>query len=451
MKKKSVVLCSAILMTTFSLAAVLLFSGKTNVLSKGQDENSHIVLDSSTQVEIQEVDQLVEVNIRNNKIDLYGYHEASGAFAKIQREACNNFTYNGMVFNKSAINGFKSLTVDFSGGTLYYVFTNFLMEDMNFNHVTTLTSGVAVDVPNNEAYFVVYNKETTPVTINSMDIEYSCDGSIDNKMIFNKDSQKGGARSLSKRSDFQDSYVELENNPTLYTNNYSVGKHTDPKQVNNDSWYRWNGRYFATSENLGTQFTFGMTIMGDFSRVCNLNKVFHYGVWPQFSYVGAPRDEQGRLADYDYVQTYIGNDNYEPLGAANALHPDDPYVQQSYVGRFFTDYGWYNDSWQFANPDAVFIADGVTTYREAYEAYDLPFWFIKFDVYLGEDQPTCDVYINGFKLFSQKMFEQYDIDAKPDLYIHTLPMHIVNYGVDANGAPDESYIGTFTYPRLIVS
>ena len=83
MKKKSVVLCSAILTTTFSLAAVLLFSGKTNVLSKGQDENSHIVLDSSTQVETQEVDQLVEVNVRNNKIDLYGYHEASGAFAKI--------------------------------------------------------------------------------------------------------------------------------------------------------------------------------------------------------------------------------------------------------------------------------------------------------------------------------------------------------------------------------
>ena len=447
MKKKSVVLCSAILTTTFSLAAVLIFSGKTNVLSKGQDENSHIVLDSSTQVEIQEVDQLVEVNIRNNKIDLYGYHEASDAFAKIQREACDNFTYNGMVFNKSAINGFKSLTVDFSGGTLYYVFTDFLMEDMNFNHNTTLTSGTAVDVPNNEAYFLVYNLSETPVTINSMDIEYSCDGSIDNEMVFNKNSQTGGARSVSSRSDFEDSFVELQNNPLDNNNNYSTGSHNGHP----DAWYRWNGKYFANSANLGTDFTFGLTIMGDFGMVCDTSMNFHYAVWPEFTYVGSPTNEKGSPTDTCYVQTYIGNDNYEPLGAANALHPSDPYTAYSYTGRFFTDYGWYNNNWEFANPDVEKIDDGSLTFRQAYEAYDMPFWFVKFHVYLGADNAYCDTYINGFKLFTDELFESYDVNAHPDIYIKTMPMHIVNYGIDANGTPDDWYVGRFTYPRLIIS
>ena len=439
MKKKSVVLCSAILTTTFSLAAVLLFTNKTNVLSKGEVPNSHLVLDSSTLVETQEVDQLVEVSIRNNKIDLYGYHEANGAFANIQREECDDFTYNGMVFNKSAINGFKSLTVDFSGGTLYYVFTDFLMEDMNFNHSTTLTSGVSVEVPHNEAYFLVYNLSETPVTINSMDIEYSCDGSIDNEMIFNKNSQTGGARSVSSRSDFEDSFVELQNNPLDNNNNYSTGSHNGHP----DSWYRWNGKYFANSANLGTDFTFGLTIMGDFSMVCDTAMNFHYAVWPQFNYEGSNEN-----LNNTYVQTYIGCDNYEPLGAANALHPSDPYVSSSYTGRFFTDYGWYNNNWEFANPDTELIEDGIT-YRAAYEAYDLPFWFIKFHVYLTETQPVCDVFINGFHLFTQDIFENYDIDAHPNIFIKTMPMHLVNYGIDANGTPDDWYVGRFTYPRLI--
>ena len=55
------------------------------------------------------------------------------------------------------------------------------------------------------------------------------------------------------------------------------------------------------------------------------------------------------------------------------------------------------------------------------------------------------------KLFTQTMFEHYDIASHPVIYIYTLPMHLVNYGIDAEGNPDESYRGRFTYPRLITA
>ena len=440
MKRKMILFTSLTAVVTFSVATVIVLGHKQSVLSKGV-ESFHMILDSSVEPVEKDGGYFHEVDIKNNKIDIIGYHEENGAFGKISREKCGDFTYNGMVYNRSVINGFDSLTVDFTGGTLYYVFTDFLMEDMSFYGHLTLTSNQPVAVPEGKAYFIIYNNSETPITINSIDIKYDCDGSIDREMIFNKDSQKGGARSLSKRSDFLDSYVELENNPLINNNNYSTGSHNGYS----DTWYRWNGRYLSKSANLGAEFSFGMTIMGDFSRVCDTSKVFHYAVWPQFNYEGSAEN-----LNNTYVQTYIGNDNYEPLGAANALHPTDPYVQQSYTGRFFTDYGLYNSVWQFANPDTEFIADGVTTYRQAYEAFDLPFWFLKFDVRLTDDQPVCDVYINGFHLFTQDIFEHYDNATKPSIYIHSLPMHIVNYGVDADGTPDESYVGRFTYPRSIL-
>ena len=427
--------------TTFSVATAILVGHKKSVLSKGT-ETFKMVLDSSVAPVEKDGGYLHEVDIKNNKIDIIGYHEENGAFGKISREKCGDFTYNGMIYNRSAINGFDSLTVDFSGGNLYYVFTNFLMEDMTFTGHNALVSGEPVYAMASNAYFIIYNTSETPVTINSVDIEYECDGSIDREMIFNKNSQKGGARSLSKRSNFEDSFVELENNPLANNNNYSTGSHSG----HNDSWYRFNGRYFANSEYLGTDFTFAMTIMGDFSRVTDTSKNFHYNVWPQLDYEGSNED-----LNQTYVQTYIGNDNYEPLGAVNALHPSDPHVQSSYSGRFFTDYGWYNNEWQFADPDTTKIADGVTTFREAYEAYDLPFWFLEFHVHLGDTSPVCDVFINGFHVYSQEVFENYDMEAKPSICIHSLPMHLINYGIDENGTPDESYVGRFTYPRLILN
>ena len=47
------------------------------------------------------------------------------------------------------------------------------------------------------------------------------------------------------------------------------------------------------------------------------------------------------------------------------------------------------------------------------------------------------------------MFEYYDKENTPDVYIKSLHMHVVNYGKDAEGNPANSYKGAFTYPRII--
>ena len=310
-------------------------------------------------------------------------------------------------------------------------------------------------------------------------------------MIFNKNTTLGGARSLAKKTTLEDSYVELENNPTVNTNNYSRGNHISASH--DDSWYRWNGRYFDKSASLGTHFKFGMTVMGEYSRMVDASKNFHYAVWPQFDY--------GNANDRPWVQTYIGNDNFEPLGRSATLHPEEALTYDSYEGRYFGAYdyktlfrikdssnqvvkdnkgnpyhfyteaeaqnfidnvllpahpeetytkGTYQD-WVFADPDDTNIAGGGYTLRSAYEKYELPFWFMIFDIYLDADNdPKCDIYINGMLVYSDWIFDSYDTVNTPDINIWTMPMHVVNYGVDVSATPDESYKGIFTYPRLIV-
>ena len=182
--------------------------------------------------------------------------------------------------------------------------------------------------------------------------------------------------------------------------------------------------------------------MGQYSRMVDESKFFHYNVWPQFSY--------GNSGDEPWVQTYIGNDNYEPLGKDHALRPTDPYVKESYAGRFFTDYNWFDNKWTFADPDTHNIADGSMTFRAAYQKYNLPFWHLKFHVYLDENSDACcDITINGMLIYSDSIFDDYDTVNTPSIHIHTLPMHLINYGVDADGNPGESYKGYFTYPRII--
>ena len=445
MVKKSMVFLGVTSVASIALTATLLARPYVSRLTAGDKTMSHIVLDGNAIIETKDEGYLHQTDVKGTKIDIIGFTEANGAFGSIKKDTYGAYEWNGMVYNRSIINDFKSLTVTFEGGDLHCVFTDFLMEDMDFNSNDVVVSGQAIAVPEGKAHFLLYTTSTSPVSIDSIDIEYDCEGGIDQTMIFNQNSTLGGARSYAKRTDLQLGYVELENNPTLQTNNYSTGSHGG----RNDSWYRFNGRYFANSAELGTDFTFGMTIVGNISQVLDETKYFHYNVWPQFTYAGSTEDPNN-----NYVQTYIGNDNYEPLGAAHALHPTDPYVKASYAGRFFTDYNWFNNNWEFADPDDVTIADGDITFREAYEAYTLPYWFVKFHIYIGENDEQeqavlADVFINGFHLFTQDVFEHYDVEAKPAISIKSLPMHVVNYGVDAAGNPADSYVGAFTYPRLI--
>ena len=451
MKKKLVALVASFSVLSICAAAVGVSLAKKADSVKGTLPLQSMTLDSAS--DVYEIDSGVahQVNIKNNKFDIVGYQAVASKFGSIKKATYGSYDYNGMIYNRSVINGFEYLTVNFTGGNLYYTFTDFLMEDMSFDQSNQLTSGTSV-AAGGKAYFVVYNSSTTPVEIESLTVEYTCDSSIDDEMIFNKNSTTGGARSLAKVREYEDSFVKLTNNPYKYYNNYSVGEHV--KEGVADSWYRWNGIYFAKSKGFtGGEFTFGMTIVGDYSRMVDESKVFHYGVWPQFNYVDSTGDDKAG----SYIMTYIGNDNYEPF-PNDPLHPSDPYVSESYSGRFFSDYGWYDGKWKFPNPDATTIADGATTFREAYERYNLPFWYIEFHVYFdlvnSPDSPVCTTYINGMEMFTSELFYNYDMVNKPDIYIQTLPLHVVNYGITADGTrgeniDGEAYSGTFTYPRVI--
>ena len=424
-------------------------------LTGAKEDPSLITLNDKTNVISKDYGYYHQIDVRNNKFDMIGYSKTGGDFGSIKKATYGEFEYYGMVYNRSIINGFKTLTATFNGGSLYYVLTDFLMEDMNFNG-TALVSGETINVPYGKAYFIIYNPSTTPVNIDSIDIIYTCDGSKDDEMIFNKYTPRGSARSYGYEKAVEDSYIEIENNPTKYNNNYSRGHNMSP--TNDDSWYRFNGKYFTQSEELGTDFEFGMTIMGNISQAVNyyenpFDNFFHFNVWPQFTY--------GDSNDAPWVQTYIGNDNYEPLGSANALRPNSG-TTYSYEGRFFGRYDYFNDTtwkvdyddptanWRFGNPDVATIADGITTLREAYQRFNLPFWYLNFKVYLNNDnEPTIDVSINGMLIESYEMFEHYDTVNKPSISILTMPMHVINYGKDAEANPANKYVGMFTYPRLI--
>ena len=494
MKKKLALLITASAVTSLAIAAIALSPKALNKAVKG-DPSYTMVLNGDTDVVNTGDGILYQANIKGNKIDFVGYSPSGGALGSIKYTTYGNGAYFGLVYNRSIINGFTSLRVEYGGTQLYYVFTEFLMQDMRLNGANRLDSGVTYNVPAGCGYFLIYTSSSNMSGIDRIEITYSCQGNLDEQMIFNKNSSMGGARSVAKRTTLENDYVELENNPTRYTNNYSTGKHEG--HTNNDSWYRWNGKYFANSDQLGTEFTFGMTIMGEYDSFLDDSQYFHYNVWPQFTY--------GNENDRPWLQTYIGNDNYEPLGKDHALRPTDPYTKESYEGRFFTTYdfvsaGHYNiwddnakadlkdngevlhfaseqdaqdyidalgladpsyleiyedGSYQFLDPDTTYIPDpnNNLTMREAYNRTILPFWFLKFHVYLtNENIPVCDIYINNMLIYAeQELFENYDTVNTPSISIYTLPMHLVNYGINIDADPADSYTGCFTYPRLITA
>lgn len=394
---------------------------------------------------------LHELTYEEQVIDIVGYDGTNGQVGSIMKKTYNGKAINGMIYNRSIMSYLDKLRVDFDGGDLKYIFTDFLMEDMDFDSKADnkLVSGEPVTCPEGKGYFVIYTQSTAPVTVNAVKIKFK-DHSFNTKMIYTKDTERGSARSYGTAKAVTESFIELESRPTRYTNNYS-GSEKNEGHANADSWYRFNGQYFTDSQELGTDFTFGMTIAGEYSRFFNEEKLFHYNVWPQFSY--------GNENDEPWVQTYIGNDNYDPLGGT---------ANYSYQGRFYTNFDMYDENWNvnyanpfdwvpkywtFGNPDQAKIADGSMTYREAYNETKLPFWFLKFHVYLNEEEnfePYVDISINGKLIYSTYIFDEYDTESRPSIHIHTMPMHLINYGNPDGTTSDEfKYTGTFTYPRLI--
>ena len=433
------------------------------VLIHVAEVQQNTVLDKNSAVV--EAEGVHQTRVDDFVFDLVGFEAAENALGTIKKAALGNTVYNGMIYNRSLIKGLKSVTVDYSGDSdhLFILFTDYFMEDMNFDGEKVADCAeIAAD---GKTYFMLYTDVETKTQINSITIKRDEADATDLKMIYNKNTELGGARSVSKTTTKEESYIVLENNPQANNNNYSQGKTSG--HTNNDSWYRWNGRYFVDSENLGTDFRFTMTLGIGYDRMVDPSKYFHINVWPQFSYGGTRINEYTGLEEPDdnWIQTYIGNDNYEPLGGEHPLHPTDEYAKNAFAGRFFTDYDWYTEDWQvdyeqpgdwlFADPDIVKIPDQELdlTMREAYEMYNLPFWCLEFHVYIGEDNDAyCDIKINGMLIDSTYIFDNYlAYEGTPNIHIHTLPMHLVNYGVDADGTPGESYTGMFTYPRLMAA
>ena len=451
MKKKLALLITASAVTSLAIAAVALSPKVLNKAVKG-DGSSTMVLDGNTQVVSKDGDILYQADVKGSKFDFVGYSRGGGALGQIKQTTYGQYTYNGLIYNRSVINGLTSIKVIYGGAQLSYTFTEFLMENMDWNTFQQLDSGVTYNAPAGSGYFVIARPGTNNSGIERIEITYACQGNIDAQMVYNQNSTMGGARSLAKKTTLEYGYVELENNPTKYTNNYSRGNHVTSDHP--DPWYRWNGRTFGKSKDMGTDFTIGMTIVGEYSRMTDPSKYFHNNVWVQ---IGA----DGYADSNSYAQTYIGNDNYEPLGAANALLPD-AYTPYTYTGRFFGDYTEVATGvWDFGDPNTMTLWDDQnTTFRQAYEAYTLPFWFIKFHFYLSPAEndatkvvPSYDCWINGFKVAEDYQLmtpNHYDQVNRPSMYINSLHMHLVNYGVDADATPDDSYTASFTYPREIV-
>ena len=455
MKKKTLNILTIFSATAAVTSSFFAVSSRMGMFTLALEPEYEILLNSSTTVNAEDSGYLHEAVIRDNvAIDMIGYETSASKFGVIKQKTYgtggNAVTYKGVLYNRDILTGFKSINVTYSGDDLYYTFSEYLMEDMSFTQGVDnlVSSGTTINVNNADyGYFAIYTSGTS--TIESMSIKYTCDSALDASMVFNKNSTLAYARSTPSATHIDESYLVQTNNPNNGYTNYSTGDYKDHAKT----WYRWNGRRFDNSANLGQTFELHTTIMGNISQVINPDSHFNYSVWPEFKI-------NGTKGYWEMI--YIGNDNYEPLGKDNPdrIHKDTD-GDYSYAGRFFTNYKYYgptDNDWYFANPDVdTVINDSTKTLRDAYEEYTLPFWHVKFSVYQQMEQREvagvmkdyaiiyCDVYVNGFEIIHDELSWEDAITS--DISINTYHMHCVNYA-NPDGTPQAAYKGLFTYPRI---
>ena len=447
-------------LSVVTLFSVATFQGSRIGFLSNADLEYSMILDRDTELLSQDHGFYHAATVKGSEFDFLGYSPVEGKLGNIKKKNYNGvYDYNGIVYNRSLINGFKTLTVTFTGAKLYYALTSFLMEDMTFDKANEVVSGTPIEAKTGDAYFILYTDDTdTGVTIEDLVLTYRCNGDIDATMLYDKNSTLGGARSISKTYTQTDSFLETENNPTATTNNYSTGSHGGHA----DTWYRWNGRFFRNTDNLGTEFDLNMTILGNISQAVDPSWHFNYSVWPRLitdRYDPSKSEyDDANNGNVDWVMTYIGDDNYDPRGYVEGRQ----YTDEAYTGRFFT-YGGYEqvgeDEWvfhNFYNPDTTKISDNSMTLREAFEANTLPFWYLNMHFYTIERVENkvlhyylnCDVSINNMPIYtSEELLELTGYDDH--VYISAIHCHNVNYGhVEDPTQVEDSYKGVFTYPRL---
>lgn len=437
MVKKNVLVATVISsITIMGASAAALFAGNYSLLrASGYD----IVLNDKSQVVSKDNGYLHQITVKKNKFDMVGWTSGTSSLGNIKQDTYGSYTYPGMVYNRSIINGFESLKAVFSGGNLYYTFSEYLMEDMSFDKLNQLTSNTAVNVPSGMNYFILYTDSTTGVDLEGIYLDYTCveDGS----MIYGKNTPRMGARSVPNISgsvNFDDSFVEYKTRSDSTFNNYSTGKYVvDEQEKNNKSWYRWCGYDLRESPALGTQFEVHTTILGNISQAIDETNYFHYSIWPQFSKNGESQPADG----WGWEYAFIGNDNYEPLGAAHTIIGDS-HAQYSYEGRFF---GRYMDvaPYEFEDPDTGTLDGSAMTLREAYEANTFPSWHVVFTFVNN----VVTTYINGYKIETDTQALETFNASEDTANLYRFCLHTVNYSrsLDGVGVPYEAF---FTYPRV---
>ena len=445
MKKKNIILLS--LASAASIAAVSVLclnaTGRFSFLSKATGDASKISISSlSGATNLDDNPYWKQLNVRNNLFDFLGASEENNGFTISQRAyGADGLVYKGLVYNRSIINGFSTFSVTYSGSPLFVAFSEYLMEDMSFpeDAAHLVASSAIVNVDAKDGYFVLYTSGTTHIS--SLDITYTCDESLDASLLYTaEDTTVRYARSVPKKYSFNHDLIDIENNPTANTCNYSTGSMGDHAK----SWYRWNGLDFGSEKVIGTEFSIHTTIIGNISYMTDSSKHFHYAVWPMFN------QKSKNLSNEGWLMTYIGNDNYEPLGKDDPNRIlKDAYADYSYAGRFYGVYDWIeaDKTWAFVNPDETMTQDkSGKTLRQAYETFTLPFWHVEFQV----KNNSYRILINGFCIEEYDgIFEDTNYVPGEALYVRRMDFHVVNYGTDLD-TPDASYSGTFTTPRISV-
>jgi len=380
------------------------------------------------------------------KDDTYYYSSASSqnddSFLVLSASDAKN---PGVFMNTTVINGIGEVRVTFSGsGNLYAIVSETLFERFTPSASDALTSGVKKEFATVGGYLLILNDSLSPITIESLEIYFHCAHDIDSKFYFEQGvNLYTGARSLGSNIVIGHDELSFKTNPTATTNNYA-GETIVPPAERPNAWYRWNGvsmrNYGGTLETpnytttrfgefYSSSFKISTTAFVDPSVFYDTDEWFCVAPWVSLSASGKPRTER------HYLQSYIGNDNYDPLTTVNELYK--PY----FSGRFYTNYGYTGSAWEFQDPDTVTVVDDATmTLREAYEAINLPFFNVTYEI----SGNTYKVFINGFYVYTDTILETYTDET---FALETFELQAVNYG-NEDGSPKAGYNVTYSNPVI---
>lgn len=415
--------------------------------------------------------------IPNVNMSLYYISESTQSSEDFIRLKAKDGNTPAILMNFTVANGLKGVAVDYSGGNapLYALYSATSFENFTPTSSDEIPSGED-GLPSADytkcGYFLLMTYSTTDIVIENLKVYYSCQREIE-KDFYYRGNWEGtytlnhytGARSKANLFGYEPSQdgVQFMTSPTIDTNNYSIGMTGTHTYA--DSWYRWNGismrnyEYDKVTETkdydntpkgnfASNRFEVITTVMVDYDTFYNPDAWFH--VCPWVSLATANHEVLPDIGRIAYMQSYIGNDNYDPIGGIKDR-------TDTYRGRFYTNYvanvGEYD--WGFADPDvATVVGDSETTLREAYEAIDLPIFNVRYVV----NENSFDLYINGFHIYHEDEAFYDEINYTNQEYcIESIEFHGVNYGdgIDSDGegedtvaTPLDGYLVSYTNPLV---